>query len=498
MSAEDRSRAQASIRAFLEAARQPVALEPGYDPVPVTAGCWELIEAGNRLTLQVWTDDRNLVRRVLRIDTQAPGRIDLTIERFGKRSGVLQLLDMARPRGEGAARKATRQSFREVFRRMLTRQYPGWQIVELTAEPDLQHSLSPAYPRAFLRRGGAGRAAIAASGTADDGGALTFGLIWLDYLRRREPRTVIAGLSLFLPAGSERMACHRMRHLRRDAASWSAFLYRDTWEQPVDFEDAGNIESALIHRAGIAAVPDWLAPVQALGFVDTVECGAAISLRVRGLEFARCHGGEVRFGLGTKRLARVSNRGEIERLAVEIATSRDGQGVLSATAPERWLESRIRSNVTAIDAGLLPEPVYGQAPTITSGERGVVDLLAAGLDGRLCVIEVKASEDVHLPMQALDYWARVKWHLEAGDFSRCGYFRDVPLRITPPRLILVAPALHFHPTTETLLRFFPSEIDVEKIGVGANWRTELKVVLRERSSPETARTQPFDLPHRGP
>jgi hypothetical protein len=60
----------------------------------------------------------------------------------------------------------------------LRRQYSGWKLVELSTEPDLHHSLSPAYPRALLRRG---TQAIAAIGAAEDAidvdGVLSFGLI---------------------------------------------------------------------------------------------------------------------------------------------------------------------------------------------------------------------------------------------------------------------------------------------------------------------------------
>ena len=65
-----------------------------------------------------------------------------------------------------------------------------------------------------------------------------------------------------------------------------------------------------------------------------------------------------------------------------------------------------------IDASLLPEPVYGQVPAFAAADRGVLDLLAVDHRGRLAVIELKASEDVHLPLQALDYWMRVQWHVE--------------------------------------------------------------------------------------
>jgi hypothetical protein len=53
--------------------------------------------------------------------------------------------------------------FRERFRRFLTRQFPAWKLAEISAEQDLQHSLSPVFPRAMLRRGQSAIAAIAAT-----------------------------------------------------------------------------------------------------------------------------------------------------------------------------------------------------------------------------------------------------------------------------------------------------------------------------------------------
>jgi len=109
-------------------------------------------------------------------------------------------------------------------------------------------------------------------------------------------------------------------------------------------------------------------------------------------------------------------------------------------------------------------------------------------DGRLVVIEVKASEDIYLPLQALDYWMRVKWHLERGEFEGLAYFPGVPLRSGPPRLLLVAPALEFHPANETVLQYFSPEIQVERIGVGIQWRQELRVMFR---APSSAQSQPW-------
>jgi hypothetical protein len=151
---------------------------------------------------------------------------------------------------------------------------------------------------------------------------------------------------------------------------------------------------------------------------------------------------------------------------------------LSTCHPEAWLESQIRADIERIDARLLRSPIYGQVPQFAGGGRGVMDLLAAERSGRLAVIEIKASQDVHLPLQALDYWMRVKWHLERGEFSGRGYFPGLELVAEPPLLLLVAPALEFHPTNEVLLRYFSPEIHAERVGVGIQWRQELRVMFR--------------------
>jgi hypothetical protein len=113
----------------------------------------------------------------------------------------------------------------------------------------------------------------------------------------------------------------------------------------------------------------------------------------------------------------------------------------------------------------------------------VIDLLAVDRDGRLAVIEVKAGQDIHLPLQALDYWMRVKWHLDRGEFAGRGYFPGISIINTPPRLLLVAPALEYHPSNETVLRYLSREVEAERFGVGLEWKRDLRVMFRVSSSP---------------
>jgi hypothetical protein len=247
----------------------------------------------------------------------------------------------------------------------------------------------------------------------DPDGALSFGLIWLAYLRLREPRLSIAGLLVFVPIGSEINTCHRIRHL-----------------------DPARVQAAVfVHGHGMQ-VEEAVNPADYTNFSTSVE-------RVRSLP---------------------SHRDQ----------------------PEAALERQIRANIEQLDGTLISEPVYSQAPELASAHRGILDLLAVDFLGRLAIIELKASEDLHLPLQALDYWMRVRWHLERGDFARAGYFPGITLRNEAPRLILAAPALAFHPTTQTILDFFSPAVEVERIGLGLEWRRELKVAFRACRSPSLA------------
>ena len=482
-----------AIARFRESSRLPAVLDPGDDPIPISADNFRLERRGESVTLEIWSETRNLARRVSGIHSERRARLELLVERFGGRTGRLALVDLGHPASRDVSRRGVRLKFREQFRRSLLRQFPGWRIAELSTEPDLNHSLSPSYPRASLRKGSAALAAIGAgSDSLDIDGALTFGLIWLDYLRRRDPRQPVQGLAIFVPAGKEAATCHRVRHLDPSAAFAVFIHFPDGSEDPVDPRDYTNFDTRLdaCRRPLASAPPQILDWIERLSNIEHIERrdhpDGAVSLAVRGIELARATGGRLMFGLDEKHTAATeAHLAEIEALARGIAERRTADTAhdhpLYLRQREAWLESQVRADIERLDASLLPHPQYGQTPHYAGGERGVLDVLAADRSGRLAVVEIKASQDIHLPLQALDYWMRVKWHLERGEFSRQGYFPGMEIRPDPPRLLLVAPALEFHPSNETVLQFFSPQIEVERIGVGLEWRQELRIMFRSPS-----------------
>src|ERR1017187_237985 len=197
--ARDLAQIRAQIEDFLKSAREPALLEPGEELLPLNAENYALEIRGSRLTLQAWDRTRNWSRRLTAITEASSARLALTVERFARREGRMYLLDLARHSGAELGKRSGRLVFRERFRLLLRRQFPEWTLAEVSAKADLEHSLSPAFPRAYLKHGQHGWAAIACAPDADSSAVLSFGLIWLAYLRARERRVALEGLPVYLP-----------------------------------------------------------------------------------------------------------------------------------------------------------------------------------------------------------------------------------------------------------------------------------------------------------
>jgi hypothetical protein len=150
--------------------------------------------------------------------------------------------------------------------------------------------------------------------------------------------------------------------------------------------------------------------------------------------------------------------------------------------PERWLESLVIHDVSALDERLDPAAYYSQVPAFAASDRAMLDVLGITREGRLAVLELKADEDIHLPLQGLDYWTRVRWHHARREFQNFGYFQGRGLSEAEPMLFLVAPTLHIHPATDTLLRYLDPAIDWTLVGIDERWRDGVRSIFRKRST----------------
>jgi hypothetical protein len=481
-----------AIEAFLAACRRPAALEYGENPIPLKPGCYALEIRSGRLSIEIWDDARSVSRRILSVERHSTGVLDCAIQKFGGKPSRLTFLDLDRPQTVHRKRMGHRQNFAEQFRRMLQRQFPGWDVETLSSALDLQHSLSSVFPRARVIRGSHILAAMACPDPLEEPALLTFALIWHHHVRSRRRDQGQTSLCLFLPETAGNLTAHRLRWLTGESLNPRLFRFNAHGSAgEVDARDLGNLETRL---ASFYVAPPLTAETDALmkelksldGIGCSPELGGAISIRSRGLEFARLENGRILLGIETKTELPTSQFAEVTTFAAQLSLLSSAQLSAATSAPattppqypERWFESVVRSHMPLIEPDLLPHPVHGQVLTFAAGDRDLIDLLALSPGGRLAVLELKVTEDPHLPLQALDYWMRVAWHLQRDELRQL--FPGNILENKPPKLLLIAPAMTFHSSNADLIRYFSPDIDVERIGVNSDWRKSLRVVLRLR------------------
>jgi len=488
------------LEVFLAAGPREVS-EDGEFLFELEPGRFRLEETGGGLLLHLWSRERTWARRVAGIAEESADRLVLRVERFGRARPGKLIVSAARARpAPERERAAARRAYGGWLRRLLAREFPGGRLEGLSSAADLKRSFSALYTRARLRDGERWWAVVgmnAGESAAPADQLLTYALIWLDWNRERYPERPWAGLRLFLPEGRAQTTASRLTCL--DAGRARVELYSTDEEEfrcaRVDERDRGNLESYLVparHAEDVrAAESSAVERLRALGPGEIEEVVAAgrneLSLRWRGLEFARSAAGQVSFGVGdrTEPLTR-GNFARLEALVERLRRERAGGGSPKSPyfrlQPERWLESLALATPQVIDPRLAPERLYRQVPAVAAGERAIADLLGATRDGQLIVIELKASTDLHLPLQALDYWLRVRWHQERGELGQFGYFPGVALKPDPPELLLVAPALQFHATTEAVVSYLAPAVRVTLVGLNEDWRRGLKVVFRRGRS----------------
>jgi hypothetical protein len=514
----------AAMEEFLSRYPNAAVLEEGRIAFDMRAAKYRLALEHGRCTLQIWSEDANLVRRVTAVEARG-AVLRVSVLRFGQtRPQVLELV-ADRDRRTPSTREATRVKYLRVLDRVLMRAFPQWKVEGLRTAMDLEKSFGPAYARGALVQGQNAWAVVGVNpeetqATID--GILTIGILWLEHCRSSgDGRRLWQGLKVILPRGSGILTAARMCWLNQRAAQWELWELDPKSEDLEQREpaDTGNIITRLIHAPDRAAVRERFAaaemrlmsliPDHARSQVEViVSSGAEVAFLLHGLEFARIRAGyagnsfnvqeEISFGAGANETVLTADNEEalrdlVARLFERRHAGADKRDALYRMQSERWLESVLRQDLESLDAHLDPRHVYTQVPAFVAGDRGMLDLLGVLRDGRLAVIELKADEDLHLVLQGLDYWIRVRWHhlqSEAGlsngsgtgELQRAGYFSGLVLSNLPPKLYLVAPALRVHPATEIILRYLSPAVVWELIGLDERWRRKLKAVWRKRST----------------
>lgn len=532
----------AAFESFVAEHPKTAVVEDGKVLFELNRAQYSITDAHGRCTLHLWSEDLNMVRTVSLATERASG-LRLTTHRFGQsKAGSLELLGDREKRTQ-IGRDTVRTRYLRLLERAIGRGLPyewgDWSAEGFRTAMDLEKSFGPAYARGSLMHGQQAWAVIGVNrdeAPAIIDGILTLGVLWLHECRERAGgKRLYRGLRIIEPKGMGTLTASRLVWMNEQAAQWELWELDERTEELErrDAADHGNLTTRLVQAPDEAAARERfrestgrvvrLVPEGARELVEVrIRSAAEIAFLLHGLEFARIRAGytgqsfnridEITVGAGLNETVLTARneadlRGMIAGLFARRRAARSpGNGIgadrkrpllngaamrdpLYRMQPERWLESVLRRNLEALDERLDPAHVYTQVPAFAASDRGMLDLLGVDRQGRLAVIELKADEDLHLAVQGLDYWTRVRWHhlhspdaTGLGEFQRHGYFTGVRLWPEAPRLYLVAPALRVHPATETVLRYFSPRLEWELVALDERWREKIRVVWRKRSA----------------
>ena len=479
-----------------------------------------------RCLVHLWSDEKNLVRTVSAVQ---PRRETLRLEtrRFGQTKPQTLTLVPNPDFRTATARDTARRRYLRTLEQSLTAHFPGWTPEGFRSAMDLEHSFGPAYARGVLTKGQAAWAILGVGAEelpAVIDACLTLGILWLDYCRSHgDGRRVFHGLRIVVPAGFGAITRGRIAWLNPALAQWELYeLHASTAElTPCVIGDDGNLAIQIPHafdpQAALERSATAIAHLQSLlppGLLAATEIrprGATeIAFSLHGLEYARIrhslvpgsfmHRDEVFFGAGLNETLLDETTEDLFRdLMDALFQGRHPTGSsgdpLYRLQPERWLESVLRRDLSVLSPDLGAGPVYSQMFAAASASRTLLDIITVTRKGRIAILELKADDDLRLPLQALDYWTRIRALHRAGEIARRGYFPGIELAPpgapeTDPLLCCVAPALHIHPANETVLRSLAPSVPWELIAMDEHWRTDCRVLLRKRAATHSERTRP--------
>lgn len=407
----------------------------------------------------------------------------------------------------------------QLLARLIREQIPAVRVRHHSTGADHHHRVPGRYARMVLSRRGETILAIGASAgevPAVIDGITAAGLVWFEnYNLERNTARQARQLWFFLPrdhsltamerlpllktgAGTAGFGCYEVDEIRHEIRQLqpvaqmellSSYPRELLWPAETESLDRAGAE---LHRRILSLAPE---------LIETrYRPGGLISYAINGLEFARLpindhlsanfavagdpfpHDPRQRSPFGTPLDQRTMPelRRLVERLiANRNGTAREHRHPFYRLRTEAWLESLLRSDIRRLDPELDPSFVYSQIPTWHADQRSVIDLLSVKRDGpdrgRMVVIEIKAAEDLQLPIQGLDYWLRVEQARARGEFARRQLFDGVQLADRSPLLYLVAPRLRFHRNFTIIARCLNPEIAAYRVGLNANWREGIRV-----------------------
>ncbi|HKP47127.1 MAG TPA: hypothetical protein VJT50_11050 [Pyrinomonadaceae bacterium] len=460
--------------------------------------------AHSRLVLACWTEQGTRTWKIFSWECTGEKLVLEASRRLSADRPIIELVPRASAKSIALTVKTARHERCKALAELVGSYQPRAKIERIALSPGARRGQPGKYARIVLRlphQRIAVTGSVAASRPGDVDAFLTSALLWFKRVSERSRAPYVQSLHLLAEKPLLAPLLHRVAFLRsalRDSITvfeidqrlrkltlvptplpeelWKRRLRRFPPTNPAEFSSvATRIQSI---------APDA---------IDIVSARHGETLRYRGLPFARVRSvmkvEKVWFGLEAKQRPLLDEDTEraFQELVIDLEEHRragaiDHHHALYRNAAEAWLESLLRRDITKLDPGLIIAPLHAQFRTSRTGTVSVrpIDLLALRHDGRLAVIELKASEDREHVLQAVDYWQRVEAHRRRGHVQRARLFGERRIKNEPPLIYLVAPTLRVHVSFNTLARSISPDIEIYRFDINEDWRSAVRVMRRLR------------------
>src|ERR1700738_814013 len=120
---------------------------------------YSVTESHGRCLLQLWSEERNVMRTVVDLQVRAQC-VRVVTRRMGAPKPQVFELVTSSDRRTPTARDSTRRNYQRLLERVLAREFLGSKVDGMRAAMDLEHSFGPAYARGRLLKGTAAEAVI--------------------------------------------------------------------------------------------------------------------------------------------------------------------------------------------------------------------------------------------------------------------------------------------------------------------------------------------------
>jgi hypothetical protein len=141
-----------ALEDFLSASSGAVVMEDGAVIFNLAHAKYSVSGESNKCLLHLWSPERNVVRRILDVETRGE-TLRVTVQRIGKAKPTKLEICRERDRRTASAKKLARLAYRHALELALKRTFPELTLLQLSASVDLERSFGPIYARGLLKRG---------------------------------------------------------------------------------------------------------------------------------------------------------------------------------------------------------------------------------------------------------------------------------------------------------------------------------------------------------